>query len=126
MPALLAGLSGRLPQAREILAQLEAHPEQWELGAVTGQVMSARAEILLDEGQAEEALRLLRQAVHCFQEMHVPLEAATARLRLAELLILAGDTEGAGLELGGAEKVFRRAQASWMLERCSRLRASVG
>lgn len=124
--ALLAGLAGAVPQARDILAQLEAHPEQWELGAVAGQVMRARAETVLAEGRDEEAIRLLRRALHCFQEMHAPLEAAVVRLRLAELLCREGDVEGAGLELGGAEPVFRRAQAAWMLERCSRLRASLG
>ncbi|MCF6524086.1 response regulator transcription factor [Streptomyces sp. JJ36] len=58
--------------------------------------------------EAGPALRHLRRALTCWLELRMPYEAAQVRMMLAAADRVAGDTEGARLELQAARTVFAR------------------
>ncbi|MET9672972.1 LuxR C-terminal-related transcriptional regulator [Streptomyces sp. NPDC006482] len=86
-----------------------------ELDALAGDVPLLRATadtalgaVALAEARSGPALRLLRQALAGWLELHVPYEAAQVRMLLAAADRTVGDEEAARLELGAARTVFER------------------
>ncbi|MGA8261676.1 MAG: winged helix-turn-helix domain-containing protein [Arenicellales bacterium] len=119
---MIAAESGDHDTAGEIMTELDQQPDSWSVGTLRGHVLRARGEMALYQGEIREAARLLRDAVYVYQELDASLEAAAARLRLAEALLEADEAEGAVLELVSAETVFKRNGARLYLEDCRKLR----
>jgi Flp pilus assembly protein TadD len=72
---------------------------------------AARGELLAVEGDLGAAVRQLRQAARLCLEASAPLACAEARRSLSRVLLAAGDTDVAEVELGAAISLFRRAGA---------------
>ena len=58
------------------------------------------------EGDAQRALLALRRALHLWQELEAPYEAAQTRVLLSEACRMLGDGETADLELAAAREAF--------------------
>lgn len=81
----------------------------------------AAAEVAVMERDYERAIVVLRQALTVWLDVGSPINAAHVRLRLAEVLLLAGDSDEAELELSSAAKAFSRMNATPMVRRCETL-----
>ena len=70
--------------------------------------MAAKAAgvVAVAEGDAQRALLALRRALHLWQELEVPYEAARTRVLLSEACRALGDGETADLELAAAREAF--------------------
>lgn len=121
----LAGTSNRLARARLCTAQVEiacaaqdfktageAGDELNEIASEYGSsgldVMArhARGAILLADGDAAEALEMLRGACEGWQKLHAPYESARVRLLLARAYETLGDSDAAAREFDAAEAAF--------------------
>jgi DNA-binding winged helix-turn-helix (wHTH) protein len=123
--AQIAALAGRLDEARALLETLDQAPEQWESGAVAGQVHRARAELLWATGRHEEAIRLFRRAADILNQRRAIMDSALARIRLAETLAVLGEACSFEMELRSAEAAFEAAGATGYLAQCRVLRSTV-
>lgn len=123
--AVIAAQSGDIDTAREIIDDLEKQPDSWGVGTTRAHVLRARGETSFAQGDSEQAVRLFRDSLRVYQDMDAPLEAAQARLRLAEVLVHLEDPEGAMLELESAEAVLARAEARLFFDDCRKLRAAL-
>ena len=83
----------------------------------------ATGSLLLAEGDAAGALRLLRQAWIDWQDIDAPLEAGRVRVLLGMTCRALGDEETAQLEFDAARRVFERLGAAPDLARVDGLRA---
>lgn len=81
----------------------------------------ARGSLELAEGDERAALVSLRFALHRWQELAAPYEAARARVLLATACRAAGDDDTAALELEAAEATFRELGAARDLQRVREL-----
>ncbi len=79
------------------------------LGALAGH---ARGALLLSEGDAQAALRPLREAFVVWQRVGAPYLAARLRVTLARANRALGDQDGCALELEAARAVFERLGAT--------------
>ncbi|MEI2773120.1 MAG: winged helix-turn-helix domain-containing protein [Candidatus Competibacter sp.] len=122
--AEIAALAGQLDEARALLEILDQSPKLWESGAVTGQVERARAEFLWATGQEDEAFGLFRRAIETLKRKRAIMDAALARLRLAEAFVARGEHAAADMELHAAEAVFEAAGATGYLAQCQALRTT--
>jgi DNA-binding winged helix-turn-helix (wHTH) protein/predicted negative regulator of RcsB-dependent stress response len=117
----IAAQSGDLERARSAAAELESNPELSRTRALTAMRDRALAEITLAEGRCEDAVMLLRQAARTFAEEEALVEAASARLRLAEVLLQDGDYEAAAADISAAEASFRRLGIPARIETCQQM-----
>ena len=87
------------------------------------EAITARAdgEVLLAEGDARGALRLLREAWKRWQELDAPYDAARVRVSIGRALRLLGDDESAALEMAAARRVFEDLGAAPALADLDRL-----
>lgn len=85
----------------------------------------ARAEVAAARGDVAGAIAATRTALERWTDIGSLVYAAATRLRLAQLLEAAGDSEGAELELCAAENVLRRHEVGMLLGSCDALRASI-
>ena len=78
------------------------------LGAPLLQAMAARARgsVLLEAGQAEVALGILRTAWSAWQALEAPYEAARVRVLIARACRALDDEDAAAMELDAARRVF--------------------
>jgi DNA-binding winged helix-turn-helix (wHTH) protein len=123
--ATIAAQSGDTDTALEIIGELERHPDSWTVGTTRAHVQRAKAEACFAQRDPEQAVRLFRDALRTYQDMDAPLEAAQARLRLADALLAVGDPGGAVLELESADAVLARSEARLFLDDCRKLRAAL-
>jgi predicted negative regulator of RcsB-dependent stress response len=100
----IAALSNDLACAVETLTELDERPETWAVGAVRANVYRARGELLLAQGDCDEAQRLFRHAINALLDLDAPIDAAVVRLRLAACMAQAGDQDDAEIELLAARK----------------------
>jgi hypothetical protein len=82
--------------------------------------------LLWATGQSEEAIRLFRLAAGILSHRRAILEAALARMRLAETLAERGEYGAFEMELCAAEAAFEAADATGYLSQCRSLRSSAG
>ncbi len=122
----IAALAGRIDEARAMLAKLDESTAAWETGAVGGHVGRARAEFLWGSGRRDEAVAQLRRAVDVLKKYNAVVDAALARLRLAECLFERGERNAGELELAAAEAALANAGATGYLARCHALCDRVG
>lgn len=114
----IAAMCNDLPCAEESLAELDKYPQIWSVGAVNAQVSRARGELMLAKGDCEAALRLFRHAINGLLALGAYVDAAVVRLRLAACMALAGDQDGAEIELLAARKPLEQADARFYLALC--------
>jgi hypothetical protein len=94
-----AVVAGDIERGRAALRALEAEPQLLATEALQAMQCSAEAELALHEGRLSHAAQKLRRAVRHWREVGSPVGEVEARLRLAECLLLEGDTAGTELEL---------------------------
>jgi tetratricopeptide (TPR) repeat protein len=104
--------SGLLPES------LERFDESLELarsaGLPTGEFLADHAEILAELRALPEAIEAARRAVAELEAGEVPLIAAQALLRTAEVALLAGDLDTArGAALDAADRFRRQRRPGW-------------
>lgn len=121
----IAALAGRLDEAGALLAKLDAAPASWQAGAVAGHVGRARAELRWAADESDEAVLQLQRAIDVLKRYNAVIDAAVARVRLAEWLFARAERGAAELELGAAEAAFSNAGATGYLERCRTLRGGL-
>lgn len=83
-------------------------------------VAAARGELALALQDTSEALARLTESWRAWNELGVPYEAATVRVRLAEALLAEGDATRARLELQGAAASFEELGAELDAQRARR------
>ena len=81
----------------------------------------ATGAVLLAEGQASSALTSLREACALLRDLQMPYEAARTTTLIGMACRKLGDLDGAQMELGAAERVFRQLGAAPDLARVERL-----
>lgn len=123
--ASIAARAGRLSLASETLSELEHSTGRRATAGCEALFNQAAAEVAFAKKRIEEAVGKLRQAITVWQESGSRINAAHARLRLAEILASGGDVEDAELELSSAEKAFEKMAAFPMVERCKIVRKSI-
>ncbi|MGY4828177.1 winged helix-turn-helix domain-containing protein [Sphaerotilaceae bacterium SBD11-9] len=94
-----AVLVGDAERARLALRTLATDPQMLPTDALKAMHCGAEAELALHDHEFKLAAQKLRQAVRHWLELNSPLGEAEARLRLAECLLLDGDTVGCEMEL---------------------------
>lgn len=114
--------ANELSQAKQAMAELEARPQLTGTDSLAAQVSRAKAEIANAEGDLNGAKRNLQQAIRYWQNVGSPLNVATNRLRLTQLLIEQENYHNAKLELQSAEKCFQTIGVETMLDKCAALR----
>jgi hypothetical protein len=71
----------------------------------------AAGAVALADGDAQRGLLALQQALHSWQELEAPYEAARTRVLLSEAFRALNDPESAALELAAARDAFVRLDA---------------
>jgi tetratricopeptide (TPR) repeat protein len=118
----IAARAGKLALARRMLGELKKSPELLGASGCEAVFHQARAEVAWAGGEAESALAAFREAIAIWQEVGSRINAAHARLRLAEVLAGSGESDEATLEFSAAEKAFEKMGALPMVERCGVIR----
>jgi DNA-binding NarL/FixJ family response regulator len=109
--------------ARAAANELSAMAAQSEAQYLRALSAHATGSVLLDEGDAQGALRALRQAWMDWQEIEAPWAAARVRVLLGLACRALGDDDAAQLEFAAAERVFQRLGSPPDLARVNALRA---
>jgi tetratricopeptide (TPR) repeat protein len=121
--AKVAARTDRLERAREVIAELETQPQRWPMASIRALTAEAKAELFIREDRSAEAVAELQVACSRWNEIGSAINAADARLSLADLLIRLDDHTGAELELGTVLAVARKVDSPRLLWRCEELQA---
>jgi class 3 adenylate cyclase len=97
-----------LDTARPAVEEMEAIAATYGTTVLRATALSLRGVLQGAEGDADSALRSLRRGLRLWQEIDAPYEAATTRLRAADVYRATGDEESARLELESARSTFER------------------
>ncbi len=119
--ARIAALAGKLPLAKQTLAELNGEKELRVTAGCEAEFHRAAAEVAFAHRRPEEAIRSLREALVVWMNVASLINVAHTRLRLAAVLALSGDPEEAELELSIARKAFSKMSAPAMVARCDAL-----
>jgi DNA-binding NarL/FixJ family response regulator len=112
---------GEFDAARAALARLEGVLTGRRTPYLTGRSRLIAGELALAEGQAEDARRVLEDAVDLFLESAAPYETALARLDLATALAALGREEATAREANAAREGFAELGASADAERAEQV-----
>lgn len=82
---------------------------------------TAAGAVLLEEGEPESALPVLRVAGSAWRELDAPYETARVQVQIGRACAAVGDPETSALELDGARRVFERLGAGPDIERLDAL-----
>jgi ATP/maltotriose-dependent transcriptional regulator MalT len=104
----IALAAGDVEEARASADGLRAIADATGTPAFAAQAAQATGAVALEDGDLEEALARLREAVATWRDLRLPYEASRARVRFALALRAAGDEDGATLELRAALAGFER------------------
>jgi tetratricopeptide (TPR) repeat protein len=110
------------PIAAEALAV--AYKGGWPIAIAYAERAVGR--VALAAGRLDEAERALRAALDTFTAIEARAQAARSRLPLGELHAARGNRDAAAAELRAAHGLFTQMRAPRMVERVSRLAASLG
>ncbi len=102
--ALTTGDLTRARHASDELGRISEAPPSPLRSAIADRAEGA---VLLAEGNAKAALRVLRRAASGWRDMDAPYERARVRVLLGQTLQAIGDREGAELEFEAARRVFQ-------------------
>ena len=97
-----------LDTARTATAELEAVADYQSSSGLAAAAQRARGALLLAEGDAAGALRVLWSACRRWLELDAPYDAALTRVLLADVYGALGDADAVALELDAAATVFER------------------
>jgi ATP/maltotriose-dependent transcriptional regulator MalT len=106
---LAVGDQDEARRAADELAEIAALGKRPMLEAIASRALG---QVELAEGNAEAALKALRQACRLWQELDAPYEVARARALVGLACRRLGDEESAELELASAREVFQRLAAA--------------
>ncbi len=124
--AKIAALAGRQDRAREIVVELETSPARWPMASIRALTAEARAALQIAAGDTAAAVSELQSACDLWNEAGSALNAAEARLWLAEQLLEEGDAAGASIEVKAAAMIAERTGSGRLLRRCRAIRAQQG
>ncbi|MEE9297581.1 MAG: adenylate/guanylate cyclase domain-containing protein [Acidimicrobiia bacterium] len=113
--------AGDLEEAVRTTSELESLAAECKTGAMRAWAETARAACLVAEGSTTDAVVLLDTADRIWEDLKVPYEVASTRLRRAVLRRSLGDHTGAELDLDAARAIFERLGAKPDLERLDRV-----
>jgi len=111
--------SGDLETAALASAELDAIAEEVPTRYLQIAAESTRGALRAAQGDHEAGTRDLRAALHGWQQLEAPYEAAEVRVRLGKAYQAQGDKEGALLELRAARDTFDRLGAARATERAA-------
>ena len=109
----IAIAAGRLDDAVAAASELEATAATYATSGLEAMAAAARGAVLLAEGQAEEALPVLREACRRWHELGAAYDAAGTCVRLAEAYRALGDAVSAAAEVERAKAVYERLGVHW-------------
>lgn len=121
--ALAAGDRATAGSAAE---EMRATAEVYGTTAFRAQALAAQGALALADGQVQESIRSLREALRLWREVEVPHEEAKVRVLLGSAYLAAGDRDGAVLELRAARTAFTRLGAVIDERRVAERLAEVG
>jgi len=104
----IAIAAGRLDDAVAAASELEATAATYATSGLEAMAAAARGAVLLAEGQAEEALPVLREACRRWYELGAAYDAAGTCVRLAEAYRALGDAVSAAAEVERAKAAYER------------------
>ena len=104
----IAVTAGRLDDATAAASELAATAGTYATSGLEAMAATARGEVLLAEGRAEEALPVLRDACRRWHELGAVYEAAGTCAQLAEAYRALGDEASAAAEVARAETTYER------------------
>ena len=104
----IAIAAGRLDDAVAAASELEATAATYATSGLEAMAAAARGAVLLADGQAEEALPVLREACRRWHELGAAYDAAGTCVRLAEAYRALGDAVSAAAEVKRAKAVYER------------------
>jgi DNA-binding CsgD family transcriptional regulator len=113
--------AGNVDDARNACCELEQRAQRFDTGVPTAIAAQARAAVNLAEGDAQSALRRLRQAFDVWQRVGAPYAAARVRVLIGRACRALSDEDGARLELDAARSAFERLGATPDLDRIDSL-----
>ncbi len=121
--ALAAGDEGT---ARASLDELESIRERFGGVAFAAITATSRGLLQLHTGQADEAVRSLREAIDAWTELDAPYDAARARAAIAEELAARGEPDRAAMELQAARSAFEQLGAMRDIRKVDDMRSGLG
>jgi DNA-binding NarL/FixJ family response regulator len=104
----IAIAAGRLDDAVAAASELQATAATYATSGLEAMAAAAHGAVLLAEGQAEEALPVLREASRRWHELGAAYDAAGTCVRLAEAYRALGDAVSAAAEVERAKAVYER------------------
>lgn len=113
--------AGEVDEARGISAELEALADECKTGAMRAWSDTARAACLAASDSVADAVTLLDGANRIWEELKMPYETASTRLRRGLLRQQLGENAGAELDFEAARATFEKLGAFPDLERMNRL-----
>lgn len=108
--------AGDLDRARAAAEELELVAARFQSKALGASAAQARGRVLLGEGDAAEAARLISEAARGWGAVGAPYEEAVARLDLAQALRAGGDEHAAATEHQAAHTMLDRIAAGQPLD----------
>ena len=115
---------GDLEEAQRACEELEALCTVFETEVVHAQATQARGALCVRSGEAQAALRHLRESFQRWERLAAPYEAARVRVLIAEACAALGDEEASTLERDAARFTFEQLGAKFDLERLDVCRGS--
>ena len=109
--------AGEVESARRACLELEEIAAGYESAMLGALVAHARGAVHLADGEARDALVLLRKASDTWHALDAPYEIARTRLLVGDACRLLGDGEAAALEHDAARTIFERLGATSDLAR---------
>lgn len=114
-------MAGDVSAARRAADELAGLAATVDAPSLRAEAAGARGAVLLAEGDAGEALAMLRRAWAAWQDLSAPYQAARVRVRVALACRELGDRDSARMELDAARWVFEQLGAVPDLARVQRL-----
>jgi len=104
----IALAAGDRATAGSAAQELRATAEVYGTAALKAQALAAEGALALADGQIQESIRSLCEALTLWRDVEVPYEEAKTRVVLGSAYLAAGDRDGAVLELQAARVAFTR------------------
>jgi ATP/maltotriose-dependent transcriptional regulator MalT len=122
----IALAAGDVARARDACAELEGFAGRYTSELLGAQAAQARGAVELADGNARDAVLMLRRAARLWQELEAPYEGARVRILLAQACRSLGDDESVSLELKAARDTFEQLGAAHDLTRVDMLARDAG
>lgn len=117
----IAITAGDLDTATNSVEELESIVKEVDTTALRAEASKGSGALRLAKGDPDGAIGDLRIALHAWQELEAPYEAAEIRVLLGKAYRALGDDDGALMELRAARDAFERLGAVWAVEKTGEL-----